>query len=345
MAEETETVTIRYGLLPPEDVILGTSRAMNEVREKLERVAGTDVPVLIRGEAGSGKEILARLIHRKYPGEMTPFHKVTPAGRDGWRKSASFVLPKDDANGTNGNGHHLHEVPGKVSSIGTMFFDEVAELNSASQRNLTNLLHDDPSPVPSEYLPPLFRVICSTKHDIEREMRIGSFREDLFYSINVVSLNLPPLRSRREDIPGLVRYFWESYQEELGLSTSAPSVPLLRVLQEHEWPGNIRELASVMKRYVLMGSGDKIIEELAARSCAQTPCKATSARGISLKSLARQEAQEIERKIIFNTLRETQWNRKRAARALNISYRTLLYKIKEAGVPPKRIMVKREKSN
>ncbi len=347
MAGELAAVTVRCGPLPSEDAILGTSGAMAEIRDKLRKVACTDVPILIRGEAGTGKEILARLIHSRYPGESAPFHKVTPAGRNGWCRSASFVRPYDGANGDNGNGHHLERDPGKLTSIGTLFFDDVAELNSASQRNLTRLLHDDgPSgPGLSEYVPPLFRVICSTKYDIEREMRTGNFREDLFYSINIINVFLPPLRTRREDIPALVRHFWKCYQNELGLDAPEPSSSLLSLLQEHDWPGNIRELAAMMKRYVLLGSGEQIVQELTAEGCAPPECETSSLRSISLKSLSKQEVREVERKIIFKTLSETQWNRKRAARALNISYRTLLYKIKEAGVPPKRIVVKRETQN
>jgi two-component system, NtrC family, response regulator AtoC len=347
VAGESAAVTIRFGTLPSEEAILGTSSAMGEVRDKFQKIACTDVPLLIRGEAGTGKEILARLIHKRYPGEATPFHKVTPAGREGWRRSASYVLPHDGSNGNNGNGHHLNDVSGKLSCIGTLFFDDVAELNSISQRNLMHLIHDDRPPGlgRSEYAPPLFRVICSSRHDIEQAMSIGNFREDLFYSINIVSLNLPPLRARREDIPGLVHYFWKCYLGEFGSDTPEPASFLLAALQEHDWPGNIRELATVVKRYVLLGSGEKIIQELTSKGCLPPACKTPSVRGISLKSLSRQEAREVERKIIFKTLRETQWNRKRAARALNISYRTLLYKIKEAGVPPKRILVKREKQN
>lgn len=345
VAEEITAVPIRNGALPPEEAILGTSSAMSELQDKLERIAQTDVPVLIRGEAGSGKEILARLIHKRYPGEATPFHRVTPAGRAGWRKSASFVFPQKDLKGSNGNGHSLQEVRPRPGCIGTLFFDEVAELNSTSQRNLTRLLHDDrlSGLGPAGYAFPLFRVICSTTHDIEREMSIGSFREDLFYSINIVSLRVPPLRARQSDIPGLARYFWEGYRENFGLDTPAPSTRLLTFLQGHAWPGNIRELAGVMKRYVLWGSEDQIVDELTANASSLPACEAARARGISLKSLAKQEARDVERKIIFKTLCETHWNRKRAARALNISYRALLYKIKEAGVPPKRIVAKREK--
>ena len=345
MARGNMPVTTRYGLLPPEEAILGDSSAMNEVRDKLEKIAYTDVPVLIRGEAGSGKEVLARLIHKRYPGEATPFHKVSPAGRAGWRKSVSFMPPRQEVKGAGGNGHHAHGVPASPGCIGTLFFDEVAELNSASQRTLAQLLHDDKPPGfdTFDYAPPLFRVICSTRHDLERTMSLGNFDEGLFYAINIVSLHLPPLRARGEDIPRLARYFWESYRRELDSSTPAPSTHLVDALLEYDWPGNIRELSGVMKRYVLLGSEGRIIDYLAAKAAPAPVRPASNSRGISLKKLAKQEARAVERKIIFKTLRETQWNRKRAARVLNISYRTLLYKIKEAGVPPERINVRRER--
>ena len=342
MAEEIAALTTRYGLLPPESVILGVSGAMKEIRDKLEKIAYTDVPVLIRGETGSGKEVLARLLHKKSPGEFTPFHMVSPAGRTGWRTSASFMFSEEQNNGANGN---VQDKPGRQGCIGTLFFDDVAELNAASQRHLTQLLYDDrPLGMGASDPPPeLFRVVCSTRHDLEREMSLGNFREDLFYSISIVSLPLPPLRARRDDIPGLAWYFWEIYRQELGVNAPAPSTRLVQILQEYDWPENIRELESVMRGYALLGSVDKIAEDLAAKISLPAGCKAPSLRGISLKKLAKQEARELERKIIFRTLRETQWNRKQAARTLNVSYRTLLYKIKEAGVPPKRIVMKREK--
>ncbi|HUX11136.1 MAG TPA: sigma 54-interacting transcriptional regulator [Terriglobia bacterium] len=342
MAEVIAGVPIRYRHLPPEGAIFGASSSMDELRGKLERVACTDIPILIRGEAGSGKEIIARLIHRRYPGETTPFHKVTPVGRDRWRKSASFVLPRDD---TSSDALQGGGAPGKLNCIGSLFFDEVAELNPAAQRSLMHLLHDDrlPGMSAAESAPCLFRVICSTKHDIEREMVLGNFREDLFYSINVVSLHLPPLRARREDIPELAKYFWGCYREEFNSDTREPSLRLIEVFHAYDWPGNIRELANMMKRYVLFGSEERIVEELSAKLNASAVLVPPSSGRLSLKSLARREAQALERKIILKTLHETRWNRKQAARALNISYRTLLYKIKEAGVPPKRTRVKREK--
>jgi DNA-binding NtrC family response regulator len=293
VATDNAGVTTRSGLLPPEEMILGSSPVMNEIRGKIEKIAGTGVPVLIRGEAGSGKEILARLIHKRYPGETTPFHKVIPAGGDGWRKSASLVVPRDEANG-NGHAHQL-SAPGRLACIGSLFFEEIAELDFVSQGKLTHLLHDDyfPGNGLSEYSPSLLRIICSTRHDIEREMKMGNFREDLFYSVNVVSLSLPPLRSRREDIPALAQYFWECHQNEFGSDARRPSFRLVETLQEHCWPGNIRELANVMKRYALLASEEKIVDELAAFSCQQAAQKLSGAGSVGLKSLARQEAHEV----------------------------------------------------
>lgn len=337
-------VTICHWPTPPENVVLGGSVAMREVRDKLEKIACSDVPVLICGEAGSGKEILARLIHKRYPGETTPFHKVIPAGEEGWRKSASFVVPRDN---DNGHGHHHHSVPERLPCIGSLFFEEIAELNFVSQRKLAHLLHDDrfhgngfPGHAPS-----LLRIICSTRHNLEQEMHMGRFREDLFYSVNIVSLRLPSLRSRLEDIPKLAHYFWQCYQEEFGSDAPRPSPRLVETFQSYDWPGNIRELSNVMKRYVLSGSEGELFDEFAASSFQPTVRKPNAPMAVSLKSLSRQEAREIERNIIAKTLRETQWNRKQAARALNISYRALLYKIKEAGLMPNRSVAKQEREN
>lgn len=340
---EVATLESRREFLPPEDLILGISGAMNDVRTKFERIAHTDIPVMIRGEAGSGKEILARFIHSRYPGEKTPLHKITPAGRDGWRKSASFVRTL----GGNAGARLDKGIDGKLGCIGTLFFDEVADLNVASQGVLCQLLRDGgPSPpASSNCISQLFRVICSTRRDLEQEMKVGQFSRELFYSINVVTLYLPPLRARTEDIPRLARYFWESYQEELQSAAPEPSSEFLAALQEYDWPENIRELTQVMRRYVLMGSERAIIDELREDGRRYRALGSSAGCSISLKSIARQEARKLERSIIFNTLRETQWNRRKAARALKISYRSLLYKIKAAGLPPKRIDVLREKPN
>jgi two-component system, NtrC family, response regulator AtoC len=187
-------------------------------------------------------------------------------------------------------------------------------------------------------------MICSTRHNIERELNKGNFREDLFYSVNIVCLRLPPLRSRREDIPGLVHYFWETYRATVNSPVPKPSPRLTEAFEAHDWPGNIRELANMMRLYVGSGSEKEILDKLAAWG-SRHPVLELSTPGIALKNLAKQESREIERKIIFRTLRESRWNRKQAARVLNISYRTLLYKIKEVGLPPKREVMRQEREN
>lgn len=326
--------------LLPEGVIFGASRAMQEVRKKLERVANTNIPLLICGEAGSGKETLARFVHSIYPGETAPFQRMIPWGCERWQERSSLVQPNEDAGVP-----YLKAPPEEPTCVGTVFFHEVAELSVVLQRRLVQLLLEDQhfSLGGAEHSRGLFRVICTTKHDIEQEMRRGIFREDLFYSINVVSLNLPPLRERREDIPGLVRYFWGHYKRERGLDSSEPSSRFVDVLKQYDWPGNIRELARTIRRYVLLGTEKTIVDELRARACWPPGYQRVCRTGLSLKLLARQEVQDLERVIILRTLSATHWNRRLAARALNISYRSLLYKIKEAGVPHKRIVGKRGK--
>lgn len=342
MPRDVEAVTYHNRPSPPEGVILGTSLAMEEIRSKLERVARTDVPILICGEPGSGKEILARFVHSKYPGENTSFRTTIPEGSGREQARTSFVRRQEDA-----GVRYLHAAPEKTTCIGTIFFDEVAELSAVSQQRLMQFLHDDQplSLGAAGRSRGSFRVICTTRHDIEQEMLKGSFCEDLFYSISVVSLNLPPLRERREDIPRLVRYFWEHYKEVYGLDRCEPSPRLVGALKQCDWPGNIRELASVIKRYVLLGSEDKIVRGLRAKVCRPPSFERGCSTRISLKSLARREVQDLERTIILRTLQATQWNRRLAAQALNISYRSLLYKIKEAGVPHKRIVGKRERQS
>lgn len=331
--------------LPPEDVIFGTSAFMRLVRTKLDRVACTDVPILIRGEPGTGKETLARFLHTKYPGETATFYKVKSPDGERLQENASFLqLP------VAGDFHEGHPRPSAAETpafVGTLFVDDVSELGAASRRRLMQVLNEgQPRIMPSGGCAGTsLRVICGTRHDIRRQVKEGTFPQDLYESISVVSLELPALRERREDIPGFVQYFWRVYQEECCPNGSAPSPRLVEAFMKYEWPGNIRELADTMKRYVLLGSEAKIIDELNANMCRMSMREHPSGRDVSLRSLTRQEVQELERDLILKTLRATRWNRKLAAQALNISYRALLYKIKAAGVPHKRIVCKRESGN
>ena len=180
-------------------------------------------------------------------------------------------------------------------------------------------------------------MVCATNRQLETEIETGTFRRDLFYRINVVNLHLPPLRERRGDIESLVNYFLEYYNRKFNCRARTISPELVGALQKYHWPGNIRELENLMKRYVILGSEDVISTDLMERSDQEFFNPEINVDGpISLKKLTRQATRELERKIILKVLQAHHWNRKQAARALNISYRALLYKIRDAGLPPNR---------
>ncbi len=180
------------------------------------------------------------------------------------------------------------------------------------------------------------RVVCATNRNLETEIENGTFRQDLFYRINVVNLQLPSLRERRTDIEGLVNYFLEYYNHKFNCRAKMLSPELMTTLQKYHWPGNIRELENLVKRYVILGTEEAISNDLVARQPEFFNPEINVDGPISLKKITRQATHELERKIILKVLQAHHWNRKKAARALNISYRALLYKIREAGLPSNR---------
>jgi two-component system response regulator AtoC len=183
------------------------------------------------------------------------------------------------------------------------------------------------------------RMICATSRNLEQEIKSGDFRADLFYRINVASIDLPPLRERREDIPILVRYFLERF----GAAGRSMSPELLRSFEEFSWPGNIRQLESVVQRYVVLGSEGELRSTLADPVVARTSRASEDGR-MSLKRITREASRELEREIILRVLAENGGNRRKTAKALNISYRALLYKLREAAVAGIEIPTRRRKS-
>ena len=236
--------------------------------------------------------------------------------------------------------------PGRVELAhrGTLFLDEISELDLALQSKLLQLLQDGQfcRIGAQEDKKVEVRVVCATNRVLEQEIENGTFRQDLFYRINVVNLHLPPLRERRADIPGLVEYFLDYYNRKYNCRARSLSSDLLTTLQKYHWPGNIRELENLMKRYVILGSEDVISNDLMERGEQEYFNPDLNFDGpISLKKVTRQATRELERKIILKVLQAHHWNRKQAARALSISYRALLYKIRDAGLPPNRTSRKR----
>jgi two-component system response regulator AtoC len=238
--------------------------------------------------------------------------------------------------------------PGRVELAhrGTLFLDEISELDLALQSKLLQLLQDGQfcRIGAQEDKKVEVRVVCATNRVLETEIENGTFRQDLFYRINVVNLHLPPLRERRGDIEELVKYFLEYYNRKFNCRAKALSTELVAVLQKYHWPGNIRELENLIKRYVILGSEDVISSDLVTRQQDYFNPEINLDGPISLKKLTRQATRELERKVILKVLQANHWNRKQAARALSISYRALLYKIRDAGLPSNRTVRRRESS-
>ena len=308
---------------------------MTSLRQKLAKLAGIYVPVLIRGESGTGKEIIARLIHIRSPWSTGPFVKVNcPAIPGTLLESELFGYEKGAFTGAYGS------KPGRVELAkgGTLFLDELAELEPGLQAKLLQLLQDGQfSRIGSrEETAVNVRVVCATNRDLEKEIELGTFREDLFYRINVVTLHLPALRERAEDIPVLVNYFLAFYNRKFKCNAGPLSLSALKRLQNNSWPGNIRQLENLIKRYVILGS-EEVVSEHLLNGSATTPSEfappVISADGsISLKELTRQAVQNFEGKIILKVLEANNWNRKKTAKVLKISYRALLYKVRDGNL-------------
>jgi two-component system, NtrC family, response regulator AtoC len=318
--------------LPPDEVIFGQSEAMRAIRQRVEKLAGANIPVLIQGESGTGKELIARLIHQHSPWSNGPYVKVNcPAIPGTLLESELFGYEKGAFTGANGS------KPGRVEMAhrGTLFLDEISELEPGLQAKLLQLLQDGQfcRIGAQEDKKVEVRVVCATNRELEHEIETGTFRADLFYRINVVNIRLPRLRERSHDIPALVTYFLNYYNEKYNCRAETPSVATMALLERYHWPGNVRELENLIKRYVILGSEETITSELLNhREEHFDPEIPTADAPIALKKVTRQAVRELERRIIFKVLQANNWNRKKAARSLNISYRALLYKIREAGL-------------
>jgi two-component system response regulator AtoC len=323
------------GEMPPDSIVFGTTDTMRALRERLDKIAGANVPVLIQGESGTGKDIIARMIHRASPWKTGPWVKVNcPAIPGTLLESELFGYEKGAFTGAYGM------KPGRVEMAhrGTLFLDEISELDMALQSKLLQLLQDGQfcRIGAQEDKQVEVRVVCATNRKLEEEIANGTFRADLFYRINVVNLHIPPLRDRATDIPALVSYFLEYYNRKFNARTQAPSVELMNAFQKYNWPGNIRELENLIKRYVILGNEESISVDLHPREPDFFSADISVDGPISLKKITRQAVHELERKIILKVLHHHHWNRKQAAKALNISYRALLYKIRDAGLPSNR---------
>src|SRR5271157_944264 len=247
--------------LPPDSVVFGRSRAMDVIRVKIQKVAGTNVPVLIQGESGTGKEVLARLLHFQAPWSDGPFVKVCcPAIPSTLLESELFGYERGAFTGAYGT------KPGRVelANRGTLFLDEISELYPSLQAKLLQLLQDGQfSRIGSQEDKKVeVRVVSATNRELHQEIDVGHFRHDLFYRIAAMTIHVPALRERAIDLPLICEYLLEYYNDKLNGRAPMLRPALLAKMQRYSWPGNVRQLENLIKRYVVMGTDDVILSEL-----------------------------------------------------------------------------------
>jgi two-component system response regulator AtoC len=299
--------------------VAGISSEMRAVQRLMAEIAPTEIPILIVGESGTGKEITALQIHALSKHSPWHFVKVSCA-----KFSVEAVAGRP--NGPQNNSHWASN----DGAGGTVLLDDLGDLDATCQRELLHSIPDENGLPEKQTIGS--RIISSTTQDLESEVQAGRFRGELFYRLNGVCLRLPPLRHRREDIPILAEHFLLKYAETFGRTKTSLSESTMQILTGYSWPGNIRELENIIKKIVALESEELGIADLTSRPAppwlSQSPVPAQS-----LKQAARAASHQAERELILRTLSRTQWNRKRAAEALQISYKSLLYKLKQIQVP------------
>ena len=282
------------------------SASMKAVEAMVRELAHSQVPVLLIGERGTGKHMIARRIHSASGGAPESFHTD-----QGYEVTAEVLTLA-------------------ARNCATLYLDEICDLNPECQQLLLELPLQHPLEVGGNGShQPLARVICSSSHDLEPYVRSGNFREDLYYRLSGVCLRIPPLRQRKEDIPHLIRFLLTKYSEEF----HRPVPPLSRetqdLLYDYSWPGNLPELEAAARAIVAVGDETVAMGGLRALLTRSDP-KPNGER-ISLKHAARAASREAEKELILKVLTRTHWNRRRAAQELQISYKALLYKLKQIG--------------
>lgn len=295
--------------------VFGQAKALASLNATVLEIAQTDLPVWILGESGTGKEVYARLLHRLSGCPDTSLKKLSCSALD------PVQLLKQV--------HQRSSTDSEVHLAGTLFLDGIDELDLACQRALLSVLSDNlgQAETPGSFT----RLISSSCRDLKEGIETGEFRKELYFRINGVCLRLPPLRDRKEDIPALVDFFLERHCRLLKKAIPALDNEAMELFFSYHWPGNIRELENVIKKMVALGEARIALDDLRF-VLGRTPRSNGRARALSLKNAAREALRRIERELILKALERTHWNRKRAAQELQVSYKSLLSKIKQTGL-------------
>jgi two-component system response regulator AtoC len=311
---------------------LASSPQMVRIRQQILQIAPVDVPVFICGESGVGKEVVTRMIHMRSTRRNQPFVKVNCAALPGeLLESELFGYEQGAFTGA------VRSKPGKfeLANKGTIFLDEIAEMSPHLQAKLLHVLQDNQySRLGGRHMVGVdVRVLAATNVEVQEAMKSGRLREDLYYRLSVLSINVPPLRERTTEIPLLFRHFLNKYSEKFRKETPNPSEHLMEAAIRYAWPGNLRELENFIKRYVILeddeGSLRELVEKADGRQRTSPPDEPALVKEQGLKALLRGLKEEAEMEAIADALEKTHWFRKDAAKMLGISYKALLYKIRQ----------------
>jgi transcriptional regulator with GAF, ATPase, and Fis domain len=316
-------------------IFLYSNEKMQQIKEIIDQVANTDVTVLIQGESGVGKEVVARSIHQNSFRSDRPFVKVNCAALpEELLESELFGYEKGAFTGA------YRRKLGKfeLAEGGTIFLDEIAEIGLGLQAKLLQVIQD------REFcrlggkkdIRVNVRVLAATNKDLEKAAKNGTFREDLFYRLNVVRIIVPPLRERKEEIPIFIEYFLNKYRNKYNKKAPPFSGKVMEVLLQGQWPGNVRELENMIQRHIILGSANIGMEDV------PNPIKEEKTKGSrggsssvpwpTLREVRQKAAIKVESEVIAKALEISRWNRRKTAELLQISYKTLLYKMKECGI-------------
>jgi len=356
MLQQSEKNTSAKNDASVEIPLIGVSPNIARIKELVEQVADTGLNIIVSGETGVGKELVVRSLYEQSNRQGKPFVKVNCAALpDGLLESELFGYEPGAFTGAQRRKRGKFE----LAHSGVLFLDEIGDMSLPLQSKLLHVLQGGHfSPLGSEKdVKTDTWIIAATNHDLEQEMKNGKFRGDLYYRLSTIKIHITPLRERREDIPYIIDYYLKEYSSQFNTKQELkPDRRSMAKLTDYNWPGNVRELQNVLKRLLILGNGEEIVDELLNASETKpdsvsdqpVPEKAvltedlldlkggngSSLTSLSLKKIRKKALDRVEREVISYVLDKTGWNRSRATKILNISYKTLLYKIKDLKIEP-----------
>jgi two-component system response regulator AtoC len=336
-----------------ENELIGVSENIRRIRELIDRVASTGLNTVVYGETGVGKELAVQSLYQKSDRAGKTFVKVNCAALpDTLLESEMFGYEQGAFTGAERRRRGKFE----QAHGGVLFLDEIGDMSLPLQSKLLHVLQGgDFTPLGSEKAVKTSAwVIAATNHDLEKDLVAGKFREDLYYRLSAIKIYIEPLRNRIDDIPHLIHYYIEQYKAQFaGKALRIPSPAVIQRLCAYRWPGNVRELQNVLKRIMILGDGEEGLNGLLAGSSPPLAAPTPAGRGqglvpadaldphelndlsaLSLKKVRKRAMDKVEKEVIAYVLGKTGWNRSKATKILKISYKTLLYKIKDLGIEP-----------